>query len=304
MDMTINKNKSVTANAGDIAAVFNQEGYLVIRNAIDALLADKIKQEMTSIDENSHHLGYLKRHAVVPSRENQLKEKFRFKDLYVNSENIRNAVFSPVITDIIHQLANEPIMAFQNLGFSRGSEQRVHRDSNFIAVDEMKNIFACWMALEDVEIGNGELIYYPQSHQLPIYEFSEGSSHWIRKRDGIYANEHYVEWLGHALNENRFEEKHFLAKKGDCIIWNANLVHSGSPIQNKAATRYSLITHFCLAKNRPNYFNFLKNASRVKHNAVCYFSSCHYDLSQISTSDELKYKSITPIISNEAMKTS
>jgi len=297
MDITTNKTKSITPNTGEIVTAFNQEGYLIIRNAVDSLLADKIKQEIIDINEGSHHVGYLKRHTVVPSRENQQKEKFRFKDLYVNSENIRNAVFAPVIINIIHELANEPIMAFQNLGFIKGSEQRVHRDSNFIAVDEMKNIFACWIALEDVEIGNGELVYYPQSHRLPTYEFSEGSSHWIRKRDGIYANEHYIEWLGQAINENSFEEKHFLARKGDCIIWNANLIHYGSPIQNKTATRYSLITHFCLEKNRPNYFNFFKNASRVKHNEKCYFSSCHYDLSNFSTSDELKNRGIQPIIS-------
>jgi hypothetical protein len=36
----------------------------------------------------------------------------------------------------------------------------------------------------------------------------------------------------------------FLARKGQALIWAANLMHGGSPQLNKALTRWSQVTHY------------------------------------------------------------
>jgi ectoine hydroxylase-related dioxygenase (phytanoyl-CoA dioxygenase family) len=35
-----------------------------------------------------------------------------------------------------------------------------------------------------------------------------------------------------------------IAKKGDVLIWHANLVHGGAPILNPALTRKSMVVHY------------------------------------------------------------
>ena len=37
----------------------------------------------------------------------------------------------------------------------------------------------------------------------------------------------------------------FLPKKGDALIWHADLVHGGSPRTDRDLTRWSLVSHFC-----------------------------------------------------------
>ena len=287
-----------TSVAGDMSAAieqFNRDGFYVVRGAVDPVLADRIRTEMQSIDEHSSYVGFIKKMNVVPSKANQQHHKFRFKDLYVNNADVRAAIFSPKIVDTICALTGHPMLAFQSLGFVKGSGLRIHNDANFVSVTQPESVVGCWLALEDINPGCGELIYYPGSHRFPLYEFSNGSIHKDKKKDGIYGHEPYVNWLREQIEMHHLEEQRFTAKKGDCLIWHAYLVHAGSPIVDPASTRYSLATHFCALDARPNYFNHFKKASLVKHAENCYFTSTHYDMREIASSDELNNKVMVPL---------
>jgi len=41
-----------------------------------------------------------------------------------------------------------------------------------------------------------------------------------------------------------YEKKEAILKRGQAIIWDANLLHGGSPIKNPELTRYSQVTHY------------------------------------------------------------
>jgi len=38
--------------------------------------------------------------------------------------------------------------------------------------------------------------------------------------------------------------KYFLPKKGDLLVWHANLLHGGEPIHDPSLTRKSMVIHF------------------------------------------------------------
>jgi ectoine hydroxylase-related dioxygenase (phytanoyl-CoA dioxygenase family) len=40
------------------------------------------------------------------------------------------------------------------------------------------------------------------------------------------------------------QQEKFMAKKGDVFVWHANLLHGGSPINNPALSRKSMVLHF------------------------------------------------------------
>ena len=50
--------------------------------------------------------------------------------------------------------------------------------------------------------------------------------------------------IAEKLSKNIFEKKIFLAKKGDVLIWHANLFHGGEPHKNPEKTRKSMVLHY------------------------------------------------------------
>jgi len=105
-------------------------------------------------------------------------------------------------------------------------------------------LIAVWIALEDITLENGPLFYYPGSHTLPYLlnnDFNEGATPLtLGKKD--YPD--YEDMIEEVLSKNTFKQKTFLAKKGDLLIWHANLIHGGAPILNKALTRKSMVIHY------------------------------------------------------------
>ncbi len=279
------------------AEIFRRDGAVILRGIISPETADNIKREMQLADESKPYAGFIKGKTVCTSRENQNHHRFRFKDMYINFEDARNALMAPPLIDLLYEGMGEPALAFQSLGFIRGSGLRLHRDSNFIGVDKPETVIGTWLALEDIEEGSGELAYYPGSHRFPAYNLSEGSLHRVRAEGkASYNNDAYVEYLDQQIAENHLEEKRFLAKKGDCLVWHNDIVHAGTPVTRPELTRYSLATHFCALSARPNYFNIFKKASVVRHNEKASFSSTHYNLTEIPESSMLKSRIIKPNI--------
>lgn len=283
------------------SASFLSDGFCILRHAIEPSLADQIVNEIKNAASLSFNVGMLRRHLVIANPENIQNPKFRYRDLYVNSGLIRQAVFSGPIINFLSEQENSPILAFQNIGFVRGSGQRIHRDSNYVDISGLNaGFYGCWIALEDISEGAGELVYYPGSHLLPAYHFAEKSTHWVVSRDGIYANEACHDWLEKQMADHGIQPQRFLANKGDCIIWHGDLVHAGSPIHKTERTRYSLVTHFCGIKSQPRYLQTADKNQIIPFNERCYFSSAHYDLSDIKIVDALENKPVRPKIREQA----
>jgi ectoine hydroxylase-related dioxygenase (phytanoyl-CoA dioxygenase family) len=54
----------------------------------------------------------------------------------------------------------------------------------------------------------------------------------------------YEDMIEELLEKNKFPREELIAKKGDVLIWHANLIHGGAPIRNKALTRKSMVVHY------------------------------------------------------------
>jgi hypothetical protein len=96
-----------------------------------------------------------------------------------------------------------------------------------------------WVALEDVDAGNGPLFYHPGSHLLP--ELSPAD---LAQSGDAPEYERYEDYI-HALMEKRgIEPVEFHAKKGDALLWSSAIVHGGRPIRDEGRTRWSQVTHY------------------------------------------------------------
>jgi ectoine hydroxylase-related dioxygenase (phytanoyl-CoA dioxygenase family) len=153
-------------------------------------------------------------------------------------------VEDPRILDVLSFLLGKPAKLFQTINFFEGSQQHAHSDFFHMSTEPKGYLAAIWVALEDVEPGSGPLYYYPGSHRLP-YVFTEdldggmGSALIAEDKGPIYDRK--MEEVEESID---IEPVDFLPKKGDVLIWHANLLHGGRGIETPGATRKSLVAHY------------------------------------------------------------
>ena len=202
-------------------------------------------------------------------------------DLHWFSESVRDMIFAKPVLDFLHLIFERRVLASQTLGFWRGSAQEAHQDFAYVNYSLPMQFAASWIALEDVEEGAGELFYHVGSQRMPDFRYASDfkgaeeakrvdatrdlSSDYTRHIDLIRAQ---AEGLG-------FEKKRFLAKRGDVLIWSADLAHGGNPI-SREQTRKSVVTHYCPADVMPLYFETKPGRQMREHGGQSYYASSLY----------------------------
>lgn len=148
------------------------------------------------------------------------------------------------LIEILALLLDRKIIPFHSIYFNHGSEQAPHSDNIHMATFPKGYLIAVWVALEDIEEGSGEVVYYPSSHRLPyLYntDYDNNSNMLWTDQSG---NSKYENRIQSLLEENHLVEHKFLAKKGDILIWHANLIHGGSIVMDEDRTRKSIVFHY------------------------------------------------------------
>lgn len=151
---------------------------------------------------------------------------------------------NPEITKLLSFLLGKKVIPFQSLNFTLGSEQRPHSDSIHMSTEPPGYLIATWIALEDCSPDNGPLCYYPGSHRLPYVTTEDYESGNTIFTIGENSNRRYEDKIESIIKEKGLKKYPFLAKRGDVLIWHANLLHGGSPINTPGATRRSMVCHY------------------------------------------------------------
>lgn len=179
------------------------------------------------------------------------------------SATIRAITYDPRLTDLLSFILDKEVVPFQTINFWHGSNQRAHSDSIHMTTYPLGYLIAVWIALEDTNPDNGPLFYYPGSHRLPYLlnnDFNEGTSLLtLGKKD--YGD--YEDRIEEVIRENQLEKAVFLARKGDILIWHANLIHGGLPVKDPDQTRKSMVIHY-YAKDVIKYHEITERPSLLK----------------------------------------
>lgn len=158
----------------------------------------------------------------------------------------------------------------QTIASHKGSQQGVHSDSIHMTTYPIGYLSAAWIAFEDIHPDSGPLVYYPGSHRLP-YVFSRdvGIGEDDLKREGYGSyHERYEPHIRKLIEENRLEAHYFHARKGDVLIWHANLLHGGSARGNLQLTRKALVCHF-FVKGAFVYHDLAATRSKQQYLGTC-----------------------------------
>jgi ectoine hydroxylase-related dioxygenase (phytanoyl-CoA dioxygenase family) len=82
----------------------------------------------------------------------------------------------------------------------------------------------------------------------------------------------YLQSLHEKAAEMGLERKKFQPKKGDALIWSADLAHGGSQEREPGSSRLSLVTHYCPANLAPAYFSGARHSGKVRHDGDTFYS--------------------------------
>ena len=171
-------------------------------------------------------------------------EGLRIQDAWQFDENVKKIAVNAQILQLLSQLYGKPLFPFQTLNFPVGTQQHYHTDSvHFSSIPER---FMCgvWIAFEDIHPDAGPLIYYPGSHKLPIY-LNEHLGAVPQYGGDPYGTYHiFVDFWRQLVSAHNLQPVEFLPKKGQALIWAANLLHGGAAQRDRTQTRWSQVTHY------------------------------------------------------------
>ena len=234
-------------NRETIAADMERDGFAIIEFPDPELdrLADDIRQSLQP-DWASWKAG-----AAVD---------MRFSEAWKANKSVRRIATNPVIIDLLSELYGRRAFPFQTLNFPVGTQQHVHADLVHFCARPPRFMCGVWVALEDIREEAGPLIYYAGSHKwrtlLPGDVGAPAASPGMP-----YEHYHLLEKAWEAeIESHDTKPSYFLPKRGQALIWDANLLHGGAPQTDRSLTRHSQVTHYFF--EGCTYFTPLTGASR------------------------------------------
>jgi len=172
-------------------------------------------------------------------------DSLRVQDAWKTLPEVKQLACNPQVLTLLSDLYGREAFPFQTLNFAVGTQQHYHSDSVHFSACPERFMAGVWVALEDIDSDNGPLVYYPGSHTLPVFtnEHIGQNPDWGAEKP--YTQYPAFERAWEAIVESlNLKPLQFHARKGQALIWAANLLHGGSAQKDLKRTRYSQVTHY------------------------------------------------------------
>jgi hypothetical protein len=217
-----------TAATPEQRDAFERDGYLIVDTGISEHTLDAIVADL----EGSW--------GKPPYEENGVRYfRRRIQDAWKVSANIKALALAPMMLALLEDLYGRKPLPFQTINFLRGTQQAAHSDA--IHFNTMPEGYMCgvWVALEDMDMDNGPLVYYPGSHRL---KYATPADFGAEAKWDNYPN--YEAYVAEVIEQEGLEPAYGTIGKGQAIVWAANLIHGGAMQTDPDRTRLSQVTHY------------------------------------------------------------
>jgi hypothetical protein len=230
----------LTRAQADQCRYWTENGYVILPGLIEHTILDDVWQGY----EKAIHSGRI----TLPPEKAGEHDPYpgRFLNPHKKLGKLCGILKHPELLAAIRLLTGREPKVLQTIASHKGSQQGAHSDSIHMTTYPLGYLTAAWIAFEDIHPDSGPLVYYPGSHRLP-YLFSKdvGISEDDFKREGYQPyHKQYEPRIRQAVEDHGIAPHYFHARKGDVLIWHANLVHGGSTRRNLALSRKALVVHF------------------------------------------------------------
>ena len=211
--------KKLSENYQTLSEEYLQNGYVIIDPEIEMSVIDRAALDTVEILNQNNDL--------------------RVQDAWYFKESIKALACHSNILDFLSFFYQRKALPFQTLNFEKGTQQPVHSDAVHFNCRPEGFMCGVWIALEDVTMNNGPLIYYPGSHTYPAFLMDTFD---LPQDVKYYAQ--YETFLQKWIDEKELKPEYGVMKKGQALVWAANILHGGSAIKDPNSTRLSQVTHY------------------------------------------------------------
>lgn len=271
----------IDASDAELLQKWVTEGYVVVRNSVpvedidgisalvDGLASAKrpvlgltflgIRESPSSELGKMSHRDFLDRYSESERLRILSESAWRIHGLHRWHRGIRRVFRNPELLRLASLIFRHRAIPTSSITFGRGSGQALHQDMAVFHILPRSFLIGCWVACEDILADSGPLVFCPGSHRTPWFaEFDNYPQTNLRTCDPS-TSQRYHDWV--AREAERFEQKRFLARKGDVLFWHPLLFHGGDMIKRMDSTRKSLVIHYMVrGSNRawtvPGPFNW------------------------------------------------
>tara|TARA_R110002020_G_scaffold225140_3_gene435240 strand:- start:1068 stop:1994 length:927 start_codon:yes stop_codon:yes gene_type:complete len=241
---------------------FNKDGYLIIdldlrQDKIDKIISD-MKKSLTE-EETIFHADHF-----------QYTESKRIFQLWKKSESCAKLTANKNILKTLNMLYGREAFPFSTINFFKGTNQPLHSDAiHFHSIPQLWMV-GVWVALEDTSVKNGTLKIVPGSHKWKIWDYEAiNLPHPDTIKDGEKENyREYENFLVQLVKEKNIEAISPDIKKGQALIWSANLLHGGCNVEgitDFALSRYSQVQHYFFKDCKIYYHPMFSRVSEGKY---------------------------------------
>jgi hypothetical protein len=211
---------------------FEREGFLVVEDTgIPEHVIDGAVADVTGKFETEHGAERWEDGVYYTSH--------RIMDAWKISESIKAIALNPKIHRFLEELYGRTPLPFQTLNFPFGTQQKAHSDTIHFNTMPPGYMAGVWVALEDIDMDNGPLFYYPGSQKLPELNMQDIGAEADHSQYGEYEKA-----IADVIEKHDLEPHYALLKKGQALIWSANILHGGAPQKDMSRSRHSQVTHF------------------------------------------------------------
>lgn len=224
-----------TAEEARIAADLHETGYAVL-DFPDADIDGRIERIKAALGPR---FGI----DLAHPESDKTQGEYRIQDAWKFDDDVRAIAANEAVLDLLGKLYGRRAFPFQTLNFPVGTQQDAHSDS--VHFSSLPERFMCgvWLAMEDIGPDAGPLFYYPGSHRWPIM------TNALIGREGYgsdlgSAQDPYGQAWQALVDASGAQIDTFQARKGQALIWCANLLHGGSRQNDPRLTRWSQVTHY------------------------------------------------------------
>lgn len=228
MDNENSNQDGATVLSESQVAEFNERGYLVVDFSLDESMLDSIVEKLQPLYPEDYQQD-----SSLPAR---------IQDAWKTVDEVRQLARDEKIAAALKQLLGRESLPFQTLNFPVGTRQFTHSDTIHFNSIPSNYMVGVWVALEDIDEDNGPLLYYPGSHKL--HEYSMGD---FDLEPGYHNYHKYEERIQQLVESEQLEGEYGTIKKGEVLIWHANLLHGGAPQKDLTRSRHSQVTHYYFA---------------------------------------------------------
>ena len=239
--------KKIDKKLKKIAVDMHEKGYSII----DLNLSDNFINSINQDISNALNNGEIKKNPKIF----QYNKFPRIVEAWKYSRNVAKLANNKKLKKILEFLYKSKALPFSTINFISGTEQPFHSDYIHFGSIPHKYLVGAWVALEKTNKFNGPLRVIPASHKFPLIDYQDLNR---KKPSSILELEKnyrvYEKYIKNLIKVKKLKFRELYLKKGQAILWAANLLHGGSKVKNKKLTRKSQVIHFHF-KNSDIYYN-------------------------------------------------